>query len=49
MWIVKTLWRLGEAVPTESFPQFLDDDSVHCILFLSQKSMEIEALLERAK
>lgn len=46
-WIVKALWKLGEAVPTENFPQFLDDDAVHCILFLAQKSMEIEDLIEK--
>ena len=46
-WIVKALWKLGDAVPTENFPQFLDDDAVHCILFLAQKSMEVEDLVEK--
>jgi hypothetical protein len=41
------LWKLGEPVPTEAFPPWLDDDSVHCVLFLAQKSIEIEHLSEQ--
>jgi peptidoglycan hydrolase CwlO-like protein len=34
-WVVKELWRLEAQLTTENFPDFLDDDAVHCILFLA--------------
>ena len=46
-WIVIKLWKLGESVKVHQFPAFLDDDSVHFILFVSQKSLEIEVLLNK--
>jgi len=43
-WLVKALWRLGEKVEMEMFPSFLDMESVHVILFIAQKSLEVEEL-----
>lgn len=43
-WIVKRLWSLGEDVLPEHFPDFLDMGAIDCILFLSQKSLELEDL-----
>lgn len=43
-WAVKALWRLGEKVEMDMFPAFLDMESIHVILFLAQKSMEVEEL-----
>ena len=45
-WIVMTLWKLGQTVSLESFPPFLDEDAVHCILFISQKSLEADQIIE---
>ena len=43
-WIVKRLWSLGEEVLSEHFPDFLDMGAIDCILFLSQKGLELEDL-----
>ena len=43
-WIVKRLWSLGEDVLPEHFPGFLDAGAVDCILFLSQKHLELEEM-----
>lgn len=45
-WVVKALWKLGEKVQVSMFPPFLDLTSVHVILFVAQKSLEIEELTE---
>lgn len=46
-WIVLALWNLGETVTIDHFPSFLDTDSIHFILFLAQKTLEIEEILNR--
>jgi hypothetical protein len=45
-WIVISLWKLGQTVSLEDFPSFLDEDSIHCILFVSQKNLEADEILE---
>lgn len=44
MWIVKKLWDFGVKVTPDMFPPFLDDEAVHCVLFLAQKSYEADQL-----
>jgi hypothetical protein len=44
IWIVKTLWSLGEEVIPEHFPAYLDQMSIEIILFLAQKTSEIDQL-----
>lgn len=44
LWIVKRLWHLGQDVMPDMFPEFLDLGSVDCILFLSQKSFELDEI-----
>ncbi|CAG9333938.1 unnamed protein product [Blepharisma stoltei] len=46
VWIVRSLWKLNQPVSPEMFPSFLDTDAIHSILFLAQKSVEIEQLSE---
>lgn len=46
-WIVLALWKLGETVTIDNFPSYLDPDSVHFILFLAQRTLEIEEILNR--
>ena len=46
-WIVISLWKLGESVTMEHFPTYLDPDSIHFILFLSQKTLESEEILNK--
>ena len=43
-WIIIKLWGLGQAPELQHFPAFLDPGAVECILFLSQKKMELEEL-----
>jgi hypothetical protein len=45
-WVVKSLWKLGEKVEVSMFPPFLDLTSIHVILFVAQKGMELEELTE---
>lgn len=45
-WVVKALWKLGEKVQVNMFPAFLDLTSIHVILFLAQKGLELEELTE---
>ena len=45
-WIVIALWKLNETVSIDNFPSFLDEDAIHCILFISQKALEAEEILE---
>jgi hypothetical protein len=46
-WIVISLWKLGESVTIDHFPSFLDTDAIHFILFLSQKTLESEEILNK--
>lgn len=46
-WIVLALWKLGETVTIDNFPAYLDPDSVHFILFLAQRTLEMEEILNR--
>ncbi|OMJ79374.1 hypothetical protein SteCoe_20620 [Stentor coeruleus] len=46
-WVVIMLWKLGETVAIENFPNFLDEDAIHCILFVSQKTIEAEEIVEK--
>ncbi|OMJ85613.1 hypothetical protein SteCoe_13027 [Stentor coeruleus] len=46
-WIVIMLWKLGETVSYADFPEFLDEDAIHCILFLSQKTLEAEEIVQK--
>lgn len=43
-WIIRRLWKAGQTVSADMFPAFLDDEAVHCVLFLAQKSLEAEEL-----
>ena len=45
-WIVIALWKLNQTVSIDNFPSFLDEDAIHCILFISQKALEAEEILE---
>ncbi|CAG9324395.1 unnamed protein product [Blepharisma stoltei] len=45
-WIIKQLWRLNLAVSPDMFPNFLDNDAIHCIIFIAQKSLEADHLSE---
>ena len=42
VWIVKTIWYLGENVPISFMPQFLDFESIEYLFKLAQKQLEIE-------
>lgn len=44
IWIIKSLWSLGEDVIPEHFPTFLDEQSIEVILYLAQKTLEIDGL-----
>ena len=39
-WIIKSLWHMHEAVPISAFPKFLDDESAHFLLKLSELEIE---------
>lgn len=43
-WIVRKLWSAGSTVSVDMFPEFLDEQAVHCVLFLAQKNLEAEEL-----
>lgn len=46
-WIVIALWKNGETVSVENFPSYLDEDAIHFILFVAQKNLEIEEILNK--
>ncbi|OMJ80070.1 hypothetical protein SteCoe_19760 [Stentor coeruleus] len=46
-WIVIALWNIGETVSVENFPSYLDGDAIHFILFVAQKNLEIEEILNK--
>lgn len=46
-WILIALWKIGETVTIEDFPKFLDEDSVYFIIFVGQKTLEIEEIFEK--
>ena len=41
-WIIKAIWKLGESIPLAAFPKFLDEDSIHYLLLISEKDLEFE-------
>ena len=42
VWIIKTIWYLGENVPLSFMPQFLDFESIDYLFQLAHKQLEIE-------
>ena len=46
-WIVIALWKIGESITIENFPPFLDPDAVYFILFIAQKTLEIDEIFEK--
>jgi hypothetical protein len=46
-WIVIALWKMGQTVTADHFPSFLDDDSIHFILYIAQKNLEIQEILDK--
>ena len=42
VWIIKTIWYLGENVPLSFMPQFLDFESIDFLFQLAHKQLEIE-------
>lgn len=41
-WIIKALWTMNEPVPISAFPRFLDDESAHFLLRVSELEIEQE-------
>ena len=46
-WIIKAIWNLGEDVPIEFFPSFLDFNAVDYLFTVAHKSIEISKLNEK--
>jgi len=46
-WTIKSLWNMNQSVPVSAFPKFLDDDSSHFLLMLSEKELETTYLLNK--
>ena len=46
-WIIKAMWNLGEDVPIEFFPSFLDFNAVDYLFTVAHKSIEINNLNEK--
>ena len=46
-WIIKAMWNLGEDVPIEFFPSFLDFNAVDYLFTVAHKSIEINKLNEK--
>jgi hypothetical protein len=46
-WTIKSLWKMKQAVPVSAFPKFLDDESSHFLLVLSEKELETVSLNSR--
>ena len=46
-WIIKAIWNLGEDVPIEFFPSFLDFNAVDYLFTVAHKSIEINTLNEK--
>ena len=46
-WTIKSLWKMKQAVPVSAFPKFLDDESSHFLLVLSEKELESAYLNKR--
>jgi len=42
VWIIKSIWYLGENVPMSFMPQFLDFESIDYLFKLAHKQLEIE-------
>ena len=42
VWIIKSIWNLGENVPMSFMPEFLDFDSIDYLFKLAHKQIEIE-------
>ena len=49
VWIIKTIWYLGENVPISSMPQFLDFESIEYLFKLAQKQLEIEYFTKKVR
>lgn len=43
-WIVKAVWKLGENVQKSDFAKFIDDELSDSILYLAEKTQEIETI-----
>jgi hypothetical protein len=46
-WIIKSLWTMHEAVPISAFPKFLDDESSHFLLKISELEIEQSVFLNQ--
>jgi len=46
-WTIKSLWNMNQSVPVSAFPKFLDDDSSHFLLMLSEKELETTYFLNK--
>ena len=46
-WVIKALWKMDEPVPISAFPKFLDDESAHFLLKLSELELEQEVYTQR--
>ena len=44
IWIIKTIWHLGNVVDPEKFPPFLDNDAIHYLLKFAKLSMNYTQL-----
>ena len=46
-WAIKSLWKMNQAIPVSAFPKFLDGESSHFLLLLSEKELESSFLNKR--
>ena len=49
VWIIKTIWYLGENVPLSFMPQFLDLESIDYLFKLAHKQLEIEYFTKKIR
>ena len=49
VWIIKTIWYLGENVPLSFMPQFLDLESIDYLFKLAHKQLEIEFFTKKIR
>ena len=49
VWIIKAIWYLGENVPMQFMPQFLDFESIDYLFQLAHKQLEIEYFSKKVR
>ena len=49
VWIIKSIWYLGESVPMSFMPVFLDFDSIDYLFQLAHKQLEIEYFTKKIR